>query len=112
MTMGEFKKRRKEGEDNVLLIKDHKTLESHGPARIVLGAKLDSWMTIFVREVRSQVTGVTNDDYSRVFLSWNAQSLASSQISKSMKSVWKKQKLMAIPVQQYCESQQCQKYTM
>ena len=93
MTMGEFKKRSKEGEDNVLLIKDHKTLESHGPARIVLSAKLDSWMTIFVREVRSQVTGVTNDDDSRVFLSWNAQSLASSQISKSMKSVWKKAKI-------------------
>ena len=97
MTMGEFKKRRKEGEDNVLLIKDHKTLESHGPARIVLSAKLDSWMTIFVREVRSQVTGVTNDDYSRVFLSWNAQSLASSQISKSMKSVWKKAKIDGDP---------------
>ena len=97
MTMGEFKKRRKEGEDNVLLIKDHKTLESHGPARIVLSAKLDSWMTIFVREVRSQVTGVTNDDDSRVFLSWNAQSLASSQISKSMKSVWKKAKIDGDP---------------
>ena len=79
MTVGEFKKRRKEGEDNVLLIKDHKTLESHGPARIVLSAKLDSWMTIFVREVRSQVTGVTNDDDSRVFLSWNAQSQASDK---------------------------------
>ena len=97
MTIGEFKRRRKEDEDNVILIKNHKTLESHGPARIVLSAKLDSWMAIFVRDVRSQLTGVTNYDESRVFLTWNAQSLASGQISKAMKSVWKKAKIDGDP---------------
>ena len=29
---------------------------------------------------------------SHIFLSWNVQSLASSQISKTMKSLWKKRK--------------------
>lgn len=90
MKMGEFKKMKTEGDDSVILVKDHKTLYSHGHARIVLSQKLCRWLQIFVTEVRSHVSGTTNDNDHHVFLSWNGESLASSQISKAMKSVWKK----------------------
>ena len=97
MKIGEFKRMKKEGEDNVILVKDHKTLATHGPARIILSAKLSSWVNIFVNEVRSKVSGSTNDNGSHVFLSWNGEALASSQISKAMKSVWKKAAVGGVP---------------
>lgn len=90
MKMGEFKKMKTEGDDSVILVKDHKTMASHGPARIVLSQKLSRWLQIFVTEVRPRILGATNDNDSNVFLSWNGERLASSQISKAMKSVWKK----------------------
>ena len=40
MKMGEFKKMKTEGDDSVILVKDHKTLYSHGHARIVLSQKM------------------------------------------------------------------------
>lgn len=90
MKMGEFKKMKTEGDDSVILVKDHKTMSTHGPARIVLSQKLSRWLQIFVTEVRPRVSGATNDNDRHVFLSWNGERLASSQISKAMKSVWKK----------------------
>ena len=104
MKMGEFIKIKTEGDDSVILVKDRKTLYSHGHARIVLSQKLCRWLQIFVPEVRSRVSGATNDNNYLVFLSWNGESLASSQISKAMKSVWKKEgrrkELFASPVSQ------------
>ena len=74
-----------EGDDSVILVKDHKTLYSHGHAQIVLSQKLSRWLQIFVPEVRSRVSGATNDNDHHVFLSWNGESLASSQISQATK---------------------------
>lgn len=95
----------------MILVKDRKTLYSHGHARIVLSQKLCRWLQIFVPEVRSRVSGATNDNDHHVFLSWNGESLASSQISKAMKSVWKKADIGGTIHTTYCESQQCQEYT-
>lgn len=96
MKMGELRRMKKEGEDNVIFVKDHKTLATHGPARIALSAKLSSWVKIFVREVRCKVSGATDGD-SHVFLSWNGEALSSSQISKAMKSLWKRGELDGAP---------------
>lgn len=111
MKMGEFIKIKTEGDDSVILVKDRKTLYSHGHAQIVLSQKLCRWLQTFVPEVRSRVSGATNDNDHHVFLSWNGESLASSQISKAMKSVWKKADIGGTIHTTYCESQQCQEYT-
>ena len=97
MKIGEFRKIKKEGDDNVISVKDHKTLSTHGPARIILSAKLVSWLQIFVREVRSKVAGASKDDNSCVFLSWTGEALRSSQVNKAMKSIWKKAKVVGAP---------------
>ena len=97
MKIGEFRKIKKEGDDNVISVKDHKTLSTHGPARIILSAKLVSWLQIFVREVRSKVAGASEDDNSCVFLSWTGEALRSSQVNKAMKSIWKKAKVVGAP---------------
>ena len=90
MKVGEFTRVSKHDEENVVLVKNHKTLQTHGPARIVLSSRLHSWMDIFVREVRSKVPGVTGSLNESVFLTWNGETMESSQINKAIKSVWKK----------------------
>ena len=87
MKLGEFNRVSKHDEENVVLVKDHKTLDTQGSARIVLSSKLHSWMS---REVRSKVPGVTDNPRENVFLTWNAEAMVSSQINKAIKSVWKK----------------------
>ena len=96
MKMGEFERMKDEGGERVILVKDHKTLATHGPARIVLSQKLAGWLKIFVTEVRSRISGTSNDN-DNVFLSWNGEALASSQISKAMKSIWKKAEVSGTP---------------
>ena len=90
MKVGEFTRVTKHDEENVVLVKNHKTLQTHGPARIVLSSRLHSWMDIFVREVRSKVPGVTGSLNESVFLTWNGETMESSQINKAIKSVLKK----------------------
>ena len=90
MKVGEFTRVSKHDKENVVLVKNHKTLQTHGPARIVLSSRLHSWMDIFVREVRSKVPGVTGSLNESVFLTWNGETMESSQINKAIKSIWKK----------------------
>ena len=87
MKMGEFKKMKTEGDDSVILVKGHKTMSTHGLARIVWSQKLSRWL---LTEARPRVSGATNGNDRHVSLSWNGEHLVSSQSSKAMQSVWKK----------------------
>lgn len=97
MRLEDFKKVSKHGEENVVFVREHKTMSTHGPARIVFSPKLYSWMTIFCDQVRSKVQGVNESSAQRVFLSWNGEALSSSQINKGIKSVWRKAGLKGSP---------------
>ncbi|CAH3179409.1 unnamed protein product, partial [Porites lobata] len=76
MTVAEYDRMTKESDEFVVLVKNHKTLSTHGSARIVFSAKLKSWMDVFLREV---------------------QAMVSSQINKAIKSVWKKAEVEGAP---------------
>lgn len=82
MKMEEFNRVSKHGEEHVVLVKDHKTIQTNGPARIVLSQKLHSWIDIFIRGVRSKVPGLTAAPKESVFLTWNGETMESSQINK------------------------------
>lgn len=97
MTLEEFNSMTKENDEYLVLVRKSKTLSTHGPARIVLSKKLRSWMQIYVREVRSQVTGSNNQPNGSFFLSFNGEPMASSQINKAIKSIWKKAELKGTP---------------
>ena len=97
MKMGEFQRVSKHGKEHVVLVKDHKTLQTHGPARIILSSKLHSWINIFIREVRSKVPGMTDTPNESVFLSWNGEMMESSQTNKAINSIWKKAGLEGSP---------------
>ena len=90
MKLEEFNRVSKHGQEHVVLVKDHKTIQTHGPARIVLSPKLHSWIDIFIREVRSKVPGLTAGPNESVFITWNGETMESSQINKAIKSICKK----------------------
>ena len=90
MNLEDLNKATKLGDESVILVREHKTVATHGPARIILSSKLYSWITIFVREVRSKVAGETKSSSERVFISLSGEALGSNQINKAIKSVWKK----------------------
>lgn len=96
MKLSELKSVHKQGDEFVVSIKDHKTIVTHGPARIVLSAKLHSWMQIFVAKVRPAACKSSDNDKC-VFLSWTGEPLASSQINKALKSIWKNAELCGTP---------------
>lgn len=96
MKLSELESAHKQGGDFVVTIKVHKTIVTHGPARIVLNAKLHSWMQIFVAQVCPAACKSSNNDKC-VLLSWTGEPLASSQINKALKSIWKKADLHGTP---------------
>lgn len=87
MTMDEFSNMRKVMEEWIIAVMDHKTMHIYRPARMVLGNKLKSWLSIFVHRMRAEVT---TSKTGFVFLSWNGRSMASGQVTKAMESVFKK----------------------
>ena len=94
MKMTELKKKFKQDGEYVILVKAHKTLSTHGPARVIMSEKLFRWVDIYAKEVRSKVSG---DERHLVFLSWNGEQLCSSQINKAIKSIRKKAEVSGNP---------------
>ena len=52
MTVREYNRMTKESDEFFVLVKNHRTVSTHGPARIVFPPRLKSWMDIFLKEVR------------------------------------------------------------
>ncbi|KAJ7360076.1 hypothetical protein OS493_018060 [Desmophyllum pertusum] len=69
---------------------NHKTFHVHGPAQVVLTSNLHNWISVLIQESRARIPNVGAEKEKAVFLSWNGKQLQSSQISKAIKSVWKK----------------------
>ena len=88
MTLEEYKAAKRVDDSMVISVKEHKTADTHGPARVVLSLSLFSYLRLYVSEMRSQVEDSTSEecgsDKSRVFLSWNGCKLESGQISTAI----------------------------
>lgn len=87
MTVKEFFSARLVDGNHVVSVVNHKTAFTYGPAKIVLNPSLFSWLTIFVKFIRSQCTRGSSPF---LFLSWNGEHLESGQITRAAQSVWKK----------------------
>ncbi|XP_068678068.1 uncharacterized protein [Montipora foliosa] len=93
MTLSEFKKVKRADKSFVISVANHKTADTHGPARVVLPPTLFSYLTVYVNEVRSQVESSSSDknsDKAVVFLSWSGLKLESGQISTAINAAWRK----------------------
>ena len=97
LTVAEYNRMAKESDEFVVVVKNHKTVSTHGPARIVFSPKLKSWMDVFLREVRLKFTPSNAGPDKCVFATSNGETMVSSQINKAIKSVWKKAEVAGAP---------------
>jgi len=74
----------------VLSVSQHKTAFMYGPAKIVLTPMLYSWMSLFVKYVRSQITKRATGNAMYLFLSWTGEPFESGGITRAIQSAWKK----------------------
>ena len=94
MTMQEYKKAKKVEDNMVISVKEHKTADTHGPARVVLSSSLFSYLGLYIKELRRHVVESSNEEYdsdkAHVFLSWNGEKLESGQVSTAINAAWRK----------------------
>lgn len=94
MTMEEYKKAKKVEDNMVISVKEHKTADTHGPARVVLSFSLFSYIGLYINELRRHVVESSNEEYdsnkSHVFLSWSGGKLTSGQVSTAINAAWRK----------------------
>lgn len=90
MTFEEFQGARQVDGNYLVSVVHHKTAFMYGPAKIVLSPQLFSWMSLFVKCVRSLITCRVTGRAKYVFLSWTGEGLDSSQITRAVQAAWKK----------------------
>ena len=69
---------------------DHKSLESYGPASLVISANFYTCLAIFIRKMRYSLQGVSSTAEDRVFVSWIGKAMTSSIVSAQINSFWSK----------------------
>ncbi|PFX18261.1 hypothetical protein AWC38_SpisGene17384 [Stylophora pistillata] len=90
MTVMEFERATLEGDRYVVRVLHHKTVDTHGPAQVVLTSHLYNYIKVFMKEMRSQLPGVTLLEKQTMFLSWCGKPMESSQMTKAFGSIFKK----------------------
>jgi len=92
MTVKEFDRATVEGDPHVVCVLHHKTVDTHGPAQIVLTSHLYKYMyiSVLMQEMRSQPPDLNRLDKQTVFLLWCGKSMESSQMTKALGFVFKK----------------------
>ena len=91
MTIQEFERARGESDRHVVRVLQHKTVNTHGPAQIVLTSHLYNPLRIFLKEMRSRLPLKGQDDSNdKLFLSWGGKEMQSSQMSRALSSIFQK----------------------
>ena len=70
MTVEEFQRARVEDERYVVRVLKHKTVDTHGPARVVLTKLLYSYINVFIKQMRPRLPAALSDGKQALFLSW------------------------------------------
>ena len=87
MTLSEFSKHRRIGEDKISIpVWNHKTVETYGAAPVVLTSELFEHLNLYIQCARPQVC---KEDDRHVFLSWAGNKMKSGDTSKRFHEVWK-----------------------
>ena len=91
MTVQEFQRARSEDDRHVVRVLQHKTVDTHGQAQIVLTNHLYNHLNIFLREMRSKLpVSQCTESNDKFFLSWGGNSMESSQMSRALSSIFQK----------------------
>ena len=73
----------------ILIIKDHKTAATSGPAMLGVTEDYLHHLTIFVEKMRNTITDITFLPTDSVFASWSGRKMAASMITQQMNCFWK-----------------------
>jgi len=91
MTVQEFQRARSEDDRHVVRVLQHKTVDTHGPAQIVLTNHLYNHLNIFLTEMHSKLPVKESAEGSdKFFLSWGGNNMESSQMSRALSSIFQK----------------------
>ena len=91
MTIQEYERAKIHDDHYVVRVLKHKTVNTHGPAQLVLTKHLYSYLGVFIKEMRTQLPNMHSGTCSPpVFLSWSGNSMESSQMTKAIGSIFKK----------------------
>ena len=91
-TMDEFRNHKFKDGCYIFRVHKHKTLSTHGPARIVVNESMFSWLETYVTYIRPQF--VSSPSIDNVFTSSTGMRLASGAVSGGLNSIWKKSGLV------------------
>ena len=91
MTVQEFQRAKSEDDRHVVRVLQHKTVDTHGLAQIVLTNHLYNHLKIFLREMRSKLpVNECTESHDKFFLSWGGNNMESSQMSRALSSIFQK----------------------
>ena len=90
MTVEEFHRALLEGDRHIIRVLNHKTIDTHGPARVILTKPLYSHIDVYIKEMRSKLPGVESGGKQPLFLSWMGKTMQSNQMTKVVSSIFKK----------------------
>ena len=89
MTVKEFERATLEANRYVVRVLCHKTMDTHGPAQMVLTSHLYNYIQVFTQEMRSPNVNLL-DKQTAMFLSWGGKPMESSQMMKALGLIFKK----------------------
>ena len=87
-TMAEFRNYKFKDGCYIFRVHKHKTLSTHGPARIVINESMFSWLETYVTYIPPQF--VASPSINNVFTSNTGMPLTSGGVSGGLNSIWKK----------------------
>ena len=90
MTAEEFQRARVERERYVFRVLKHKTMDTHGPAQVVLTKLLYSYINVFIKQMRPRLPLALSDVKQALFLSWLGNQIESNQMTEALSSIFKK----------------------
>ena len=80
MTVEEFQRARVERERYVFRVLKHKTMDTHGPAQVVLTRLLYSYINVFIKQMRPRLPAALSDGKQALLLSWFGNQIESNQM--------------------------------
>ena len=87
MTIEEFQRATVEDDRHVVRVLKHKTVDTHGPARVVLKSHLYNYISVFIKEMRPQLPDAQTEGNKTLFLSWSGKRMESNQMPKVLSSI-------------------------
>lgn len=90
MTIEEFQRANIEDDRHVVRVLDHKTVDTHGPARVILTKHLYKYIDVFVKRMRCQLPCSQSEGKQTLFSTWSGKRMESNQMTKALSSIFKK----------------------